>query len=34
MRTDASVTQLGLDTHRKFSKVTARDKGDILLFAR
>ena len=25
MRTDASVTQLGLDIHRKFSKVTARD---------
>jgi len=24
MRTDASVTQLGLDIHRKFSKVTAR----------
>lgn len=25
MRTDASVTQLGLDIHRKFSKVAARD---------
>ncbi len=25
MRTDASVTQMGLDIHRKFSKVTARD---------
>ena len=25
MRTDASVTQLGLDIHRKFSTVTARD---------
>ncbi len=25
MRTDASVAQLGLDIHRKFSKVTARD---------
>ncbi len=25
MRTDASVTQVGLDIHRKFSKVTARD---------
>ena len=27
MRTDASVTQLGLDIHRKFSKVTARSSG-------
>lgn len=26
MRTDASVTQMGLDIHRKFSKVTARDE--------
>ena len=25
MRTDASVTQLGLHIHRKFSKVAARD---------
>ena len=26
MRTDESVTQMGLDIHRKFSKVTARDE--------
>lgn len=31
MKTGAKVTQIGLDRHRKFSKVTARDaKGHVV----